>query len=118
MDVPPRKSRKIAISHSKSQPKSRSKPVGEPDVWRAVTLAIAQQIVALVLAALVIAPIPLLRLAIIGTIGSWICILAILTRAIVARKTKPLTEVDLQIITYSFWLVSGLLLMLRLFRMI
>ncbi len=91
-----------------------SKPEGV-EVWRvrrAVVFAAAQQVVAILFAALLLDGGQMMRLFTIAAIGSWAFMIAIIVRGIVARRTTPICETDVQVITYSFWLAAGLVLLL------
>jgi hypothetical protein len=64
----------------------------------AITLAVAQQAVVLILAALILDGGHLLRVSVIAAIASWIC-----TALVILRRPKQPTKLDLAIVKYGFW---------------
>ena len=87
---------------------STHEPVGVEQLRSAILSAIVQQVIAILLASLLLDGGTMLRLATISAVGSWTFILAIITRAIVLRNTKPLNNLDVRIIRGSLWLAAGI----------
>jgi hypothetical protein len=103
MTVNPYQSPKSKTTPADSLSDAKSRPSSGREYGRAIVVAMVQQVVVLVLAALVLDGGRTLKLMIIAAIGSWVFPLLVML-----RRPRSLTRADILIIKHGIWMAAAL----------